>query len=96
MELEQRRAEERARQIKEQRLSDLRFLLQHPQFVRAMSAWLAESGAFGVAELFNAEVYALNAKRAFGLKMWNLLMEADPSKVTEFLNTLTDDKEHME
>lgn len=77
----------------EQRLNDVRVLLQSPAFVRYLRYWIQESQFFTVAEVFSAEVYACNAKRAFGMRMFNQLARADKTRVVEVIN-LQFDKEH--
>lgn len=87
-------AAQREREAEEiARLVDVRALLHHPEFVRYARYWIGQSGCFASMEVFGAEVYALNARRAFGMKMWNEIMKADPKKVTAFLDLTSDDPE---
>lgn len=81
------------RQEEEQRLNDVRTLLQSPAFVRYLRYWIGESQFFTVAEVFSAEVYACNAKRAFGMRMFNELARADKTRIVEVIN-LQFDQEH--
>jgi len=93
--LAQAKAEADKRVADETRLreEDLRFLLTRPEFVRWTRYLLEESGAFTVRELYTAEVYALNARAAFGLKIWNWIAQANPRSVLEFLDITNDPQE---
>lgn len=93
--MEREQAAERKRREEEanQRAADLQGLLEQPGFVRYVRHLLEESGAFAQAQLFSAEVYALNAKRAFGLKIWNDMTNANPRAALLFLDLATEEKE---
>lgn len=93
LEREATAAKERAATETRQREEDLRFLLTRPEFVRWTRYLLEESGAFTVRELYTAEVYALNARAAFGLKIWNWIAQSNPRSVLEFLDLTNDTPE---
>lgn len=90
---EQAAAQQRAKQEADQRTADLQGLLEQPGFVRYMRYLMEKSNAFGQHELFSAEVYALNAKRAFGLGIWNDMIAANPRSALLFLDLANTDKE---
>lgn len=84
---------EERRKVEERLLNDVRTLQQHPAFLRYVKHWIGVTGAFAVAEVYSAEVYALNAKKAIGLAMWNQMMAADKTKVLDLIELTMDPSE---
>jgi hypothetical protein len=80
--MERQKAErEKERQVQRAvELEDARLLMQDPRFRRWLSRWLVRTGCFEVKEILTAEVYARNARAAFGLRMSREIAEAAPDQ----------------
>lgn len=73
---------------------DLRHLMEQPAFVRYARRWIEKAGALSAGEMYSAEVYALNARRAFGMRMLKELMEHTPRQAAVLVtDLLTEPKE---
>lgn len=86
---EQRADEAEARRAHDLLLADVRELAQRPAFLRLWKHLLAQSGAFARPRLFTAEANWISGRAEFGMQLWNLLVEADPSKVLALLDITT-------